>query len=489
MTNQNEEYLKSLAKELTHLPQKTEIEWVEYKHNNGDPEEIGEYISALANSAALHGKAKAYMLWGIDDSTHEIIGTNFFPRKKKIGNEELENWLLRQLEPKVDFYFHELEVKNYSVALLEIDAAFRHPVRFKTQEFIRVGSYKKKLKDFPEKERRLWKLFDSEPFESRIAVEKQSVENTLALLNYSAYFELLGLPLPESRKGILDAFVKEKLILLNDAGSWNITNLGAVLFAKDLSKFEGLKRKSVRVVQYNGDSRIETLREYEHEKGYASAYEELINYIDNLLPRNEEIGKAFRKNVSMFPELAIRELVANALIHQDFHLGGTGVMVEIFSNRLEISNPGTPLVPADRFLDSPPISRNEKLASFLRRVNVCEERGSGIDKVVFQTELFQLPPPLFEITDQHTRCVLFAYKELSAMQKEEKVRACYLHACLRFVQREAMTNTSLRDRFGIDEKNSAIASRMIKDAVNDGKIKLYDPKAARKYMRYLPHWA
>ncbi len=100
----------------------------------------------------------------------------------------------------------------------------------------------------------------------------------------------------------------------------------------------------------------------------------------------------------------------------------------------EITNPGRPLVKTDRFLDSPPKSRNEALASFMRRIGVCEERGSGVDKVIFQTEFYQLPAPLFEETDEHTRSVLFAHKDFKDMGKEDRIRACYLHACLQYVQ-------------------------------------------------------
>ncbi len=89
-----------------------------------------------------------------------------------------------------------------------------------------------------------------------------------------------------------------------------------------------------------------------------------------------------------YPELAIRELVANALIHQDFFISGAGPMVEIFENRIEITNPGSPLVSTARFIDTPPRSRNETLASMMRRFGICEERGSGIDKVITQVELY-----------------------------------------------------------------------------------------------------
>lgn len=481
------EYLLSLLNELRKLPHETE--WVEFKHNNDDPDEIGEYLSALANAAALTGKVHAYLIWGVDNDTHEAVGTSFDPGKAKVGNEELENWLLRLLSPKINFRFHSFSAEEKPVVLLEIGAAFRHPVQFKGTEYIRVGSYKKKLKEFPEKERELWRIFDRIPFEREIAAENVSVEEVFKLLDYPAYFDLLSLPLPEGRDGILAALAADEMIAPGKTGKWNITNLGAVLFAKRLADFRPLRRKAMRVVLYKGESRVETLREQEGTKGYAAGFEGLIGFVTNLLPSNEVIGQALRKEVPMFPELAIRELVANAVIHQDFHVSGTGPMVEIFCNRMEITNPGLPLVKTDRFLDSPPKSRNEALASFMRRIGVCEERGSGVDKVVFQTEFYQLPAPLFETTDEHTRAVLFAHREFRAMDKTDRIRACYLHACLRYVQRDFMTNTTLRERFGIEEKNSSMASRIIRDTADVGLIRCHDDTVGSKARKYLPWWA
>jgi ATP-dependent DNA helicase RecG len=481
------EYLLSILQELRKLPNETE--WVEFKHNNVEPDEIGEYISALSNSAALLGKVNAWLVWGVDDDSHDVIGTTLKPGLGKVGNEELESWLLRLLNPKINFRFHSFLANEKPVVMLEIGSAFRHPVQFKNTEFIRIGSNKKKLKDFPEKERELWRVFDQTPFEREIAAAKVSSEEVLRSLDYPAYFDLLSLPLPEGRDGILGALEADEMIAAVGSGHWNITNLGAVLFAKNLGNFRHLKRKAVRVIQYKGESRIETLREQEGTKGYASGYEGLIGFISNLLPRNEVIGQALRKEVPMFPELAIRELVANAIIHQDFHATGTAPMVEIFSNRIEITNPGLPLVKTDRFLDSPPKSRNEALASVMRRIGVCEERGSGVDKVVFETELYQLPAPLFETTDAHTRAVLFAHRELKDMDKADRERACYLHACLKYVQREFMTNTTLRERFGIEDKNSATASRIIKETLEANLIRPLDESASRKFMRYVPWWA
>jgi ATP-dependent DNA helicase RecG len=481
------DYLVSLARELCRLTKETE--WLEFKVNDVEPEDIGEYISALSNSAALAGKAFAYLVWGVADHDHAIVGTTFDPHSAKVGNEELENWLLRLLSPKIHFHFFEVMVDGKSVVLLEIERAFRHPVQFRGQELVRVGSYKKKLKDFPEKERALWRIFDRTPFEDGVAAERIPADRVLGLLDYPSYFDLLKRPLPENRPGILEALSADALIRSDDAGGWSITNLGAILFAKKLEDFRPLRRKAVRVIQYRGTNRLETVRERVGAKGYASGFEGLIGFINGLLPSIEVIGQALRQTVTVFPEPAVRELVANALIHQDFFITGTGPMVEIFEDRIEITNPGAPLVDTDRFVDTAPKSRNEALASLMRRMGICEERGSGWDKVVAATEVYQLPAPLIEVPGDSTRVVLFAPRPLSKMDKADRVRAVYLHACLRYVSHEHLTNASVRQRFGIEPKNIATASRVIREAVEAGVIVPYDPGAAPKLMRYVPVWA
>jgi predicted HTH transcriptional regulator len=252
----------------------------------------------------------------------------------------------------------------------------------------------------------------------------------------------LALPLPEGRAGILEKMVQEKFIMEAGQDRFNITNLGAILFAKKLADFDSLSRKAVRVISYKGRNRVQTIRELPvaKSKGYANGFEEVIRYINEQLPANEVLGQAFRREVRMYPEVAIRELVANALIHQDFSVGGDGPKVEIFEDRVEITNPGRPLIDTLRFVDEPPQSRNEHLAAMMRRMNICEERGSGIDKVLFEIELHQLPAPEFRVTDQHTVAILYAAMPLARMDKPDRIRACYLHACLRRVSNDTMTN-------------------------------------------------
>ncbi len=486
-TDRSIDYLIGLFRELCKLPQ--EVEWVEFKENNSNPQMIGEYIAALANAAALTGKASGFLLWGVRNSSHEVVGTSFRPASTRKGNEPLENWLLRLLNPKINFAFHEIPISDLTVVLLEVARATHHPVSFSGTEYIRIGSVKKPLKDAPDRERELWRIFDRTPFEDLVAAKRVGADEVLRLLDYPSYFDLLEQPLPANSASILEALASDRLILPCEAGGWDITNLGAVLFAKRLDEFHALRRKAMRVIQYRGTGRTETLREQEGHKGYAAGFESLIRYLNGLLPANEVIEQALRKAVPMFPILAMRELVANALIHQDFFVTGAGPMVEIFDDRIEITNPGEPLVDTQRFVDTPPKSRNEALASLMRRFRICEERGSGIDKVVFQVELFQLPAPLFEVPEGFTRVVLFAHKELREMAKEERVRACYLHACLKRVMREYLTNPSLRERFGVSEKNKAAVSRYIRETIEAGMIKPFDKEAARKLMKYIPFWA
>ena len=485
--NYSNEHLADLIQRLCGLPGETE--WVEFKVNYRKPEDIGKYISAMSNVAALNRKASAYVVWGVEDETHAIVGTKFSPGTQKKGNEPLETWLLRLLEPHVDFRFHEAMVDSRKVILLEVESTTRQPVSFSGEEFVRIGSNTKKLRDHPERERQLWRLFEKTPFEDGVALEHQDGGNVLRLLACPAYFSLLEQPQPGSNDGVLSVLEADELIQRCDAGKWNITNLGAVLFARELGDFGRLKRKAVRIIQYRGADRIHEGKEKTGAMGYACAFENMVQYIRRLIPDNEVISEALRERVPMFPLLAIRELVANALIHQDFSVTGAGPMVEIFDNRIEITNPGEPLVDTQRFVDAAPKSRNEKIASLMRRCRICEERGGGIDKVVAQVEMGQLPAPLFESSLDSTRTVLFSHKDMKDMDKADRVRACYLHACLKYVGREYLTNASLRERFGIEQRSRAVVSRYIREAVNDGKIKPYTLDYGRKYMKYQPFWA
>ncbi len=481
--------------EFNHLIHKlismsTETEWVEFKKNNSDPIKIGENASAVSNGAALHRKPMGYLVWGVEDESHRVVGTTFQPEKSKKGNELLEPWLARMFEPRIDLRIQRGVFDGHSVVVIEVPPAVTQPTRFSGREYVRIGSATKLLADFPEKERTLWGLFREIPFESGIAVERASSDAVLELIDYPEYFRLIGIPLPDNRKSILEKLLAEGIVASNGRDRFDISNVGAILFARDLSKFDRLSRKSLRVITYKSDNRGETIKEQLGKKGYAIGFERAIRFINDQLPSNEEIGEALRREVRVYPEIAIRELVANSLIHQDFRITGSGPMVEIFEGRIEFSNPGSPLIETLRFLDKPPRSRNEKLAGLMRRMNICEERGSGVDKVIFAIELHQLPAPDFRTPGENTVAVLFAPRGFIDMDRDERIRACYQHACLQYVSGKRLTNASLRERLGIVQTNYPQASRIIRDTIAASLLKSHgDGSGSTRHASYLPFWA
>lgn len=476
-----------LVNELRKYPNETP--WLEFKHNNYTPDMIGKDISALSNSAALCEKSCAYMLWGIDDTTHEVIGTDYNLQTLKKGNQELENWLRSLLSKNVDFEFHSVSVNDKNVGVLIIYRAANQTATFEKTDYIRVGSYTKKLNEYPTLQAQLWDRIRNSKFEERYAKQDLELVEALRLIDYTVYFDITGIPQPTEANGIAHYLLEESILAKQDDGLYAITNLGAILLAKRLSDFSRISRKAIRAVQYSGKNRLNMLKEVIGEKGYVVGFEGLIKYIEALIPTEEVITGAIRKQKTAYPILAIREAVANALIHQDFSITGTGPVVEIFQNRIEITNSGTPLVEISRIIDNPPRSRNEKLAALMRRLRMCEELGTGWDKIVLTCELKQLPAPKIDLFEECTRVTLYAEMPFSSIAPEDKLWACYLHACIKQVQGEQLTNASLRARFGLKESSSGSVSRLIKEAVNQKYIKPFDPTTAPRYMKYVPIWA
>jgi predicted HTH transcriptional regulator len=315
-----------------------------------------------------------------------------------------------------------------------------------------------------------------------------SAEEVVELLDTQGFFELMKLAYPSDRAGVIDRLQRERL-LDAVAGGYAIRRLGAILLAKKLEEFPDVARKAPRVVVYSGSSKVSTRIDRVGVKGYAVGFQGLVRFIMEQLPQNEVIEDALRKEVKLAPEITIRELVANALIHQDMSIGGTSVMIEVYDNRLEISNPGEPIVPAERFIDGYQ-SRNEHLADLMRRMRICEEKGSGVDKVVQAAEVYQLPAPLFHTGSKRVHVTLFGPKDFDDMDRGDRIRACYQHCALRWVMAERMTNQSLRERFRLPESKSAIVSQIISATIEDGLIKLDEAVgASRKFARYLPAWA
>ncbi len=483
----SERRMLALIGDLRKLP--AETSWVEFKVNNTNPDEIGKLISAISNAARLADQNCGYVVWGIQDGDHAVVGTVFEPSSQLHQRQPLEFWLAQRLKPSIAFSFSTFVVEGHRLVLLTVPAAAPTPVEFERQSFVRIGSATPLLSDYPERTSTLWGKLRAYAWESDLAAQFVSSDDVLTRLDYVSYFEMTGQPLPDNRPGIFEKLEADRLVRPDVGGHWNITNLGAILFAKRLADFStSLERKAVRFVAYDGASRADAVtNRRDDQRGYANGFKGLVDFIHGLLPNNEHIERDVRIERPLYPSIALREIIANALIHQDMTITGTGPLIELFKDRMEISNPGQPLVEPNRFLDSPPRSRNEALAALMRRMRLCEEQGTGIDKVLTAVEVHQLPPPDLRRDGNAVKVVLFAPRSFAAMTQEERVRACYQHAGLKFVSGQRMKNSTLCERFGIDQKNAAQASVVIRQTLEANLIRPADEEHPRA--GYVPFWA
>ena len=457
------------------LEEKSEgnLEFKEAK-NQFDTTKLMKYCVAIANEGG--GK----LILGVTDKKPRmVVGSQAFQ-----DYEDIQSKILAKLRFRVEV--EEIQHPHGRVLVFHI------PSRPTGTAYHFEGAYLMRSTEdlVPMSEDRLRAIFnEGKPsWLSEIALRGIASDDVVRLLDTQSYFDLLKLPYPATRENVLERLEGERLIIAKQ-GVYDVTNLGAILFAKDLKAFEGLHRKAPRVIVYEGKGKTKTKSDKPGTKGYAVGFERLVDYVSSQLPSNEVIGKALRETIQMYPEIAIRELVANALIHQDFNEVGTSVMIEIYVDRIEVSNPGRPFIQPERFIDEYQ-SRNERLADLMRRFGICEEKGSGIDKVVQSVELFQLPAPDFRVGEKHTHAVMFAYKEFDEMEMKDKVRACYQHSCLRYVMNEKMTNQSLRERFKLPEERADAASRIIRETMEAGLVRLENPESpSKRYARYIPFWA
>lgn len=476
-----------LVRQLCQLP--SETEYVEFKVNNADPEQIGRDISALANAAAQLERRFAYKVWGVDDATHEIVGTTFDPKRARKGSQELELWLRLKLSANAQFEFENVRVDGHDLVLLRIWPAANGIVLFDGRAYIRSGSSSHELVRGSRQEDELWRKVQGAAFESQVADVDVAPDDIADLLGCDEYFKRQGLPVVRGTEALLHYLAQENLAFAQDNGLVSITNMGALLFANDLMRFPRVARKAVRVIQYEGASRLVMARQKTFAQGYVLCLDAVVGYVLDLLPSRTVIERATRREISQIPELAIREAVANALIHQDLGVIGAAPLIEVFENRVEITNPGAPLVDTLRILNDPPRSRNEQMAALLRRLDFCEEAGSGWDKMVAVCELGRLPAPRIEVAGDATRVTLFAEVPFRDLSTEERRMGCYWHACAKYASFDAATNKSLRERFGLADSQSAQVSRLIKDCIACGLIKPVDAEASKKDARYVPWWA
>ena len=430
-----------------------------------DDEKLYKYCVALANEGG------GILLLGVSDKPpRRVVGTQAY------GN--LVN-LAEKIFTAVSFRV-DIEVVAHPDGRVLV---FRIPARPRGTVYHLKGTYlmRSGAQLIPMSEDRLRDIFAEgqpdwleEP--SRLDL---TAEEVVSLLDTQAFFSLMGRPYPTTREAVLEQLATERLIDKTPSG-YSIRRMGAVLLAHRLTDFPDVSRKAARVVVYSTMSKLKTKLDQTWEGGYANGFRPLVAFVMGQLPQNEVVEEAIRRNVKLLPEI---------VIHQDFTISGTSLMIEVYSNRVEISNPGEPIVPVERFIDGYR-SRNERLADLMRRMHICEEKSSGIDQVVEAAETFQLPAPVFRAEHQRTNVIIHGHRPFTTMNREARIRACYQHCVLRYVMGETMTNQSLRKRFHLAANKSATVSQVIAAAIEAGRIKPDEEVgASRKWARYLPHWA
>ncbi|MEL7077724.1 MAG: ATP-binding protein [Cyanobacteria bacterium J06582_2] len=469
--------LKTLEKWLNAPTENEHLEFKEAKEQY-DNTKLLKYCVALANEGGGN-----FILGVTDKKPRKIVGTQAF-RTQEAQN-KIKAYIVEKLHIRVDMI--EIQHQNGRVLIFKIPSRpTGQPINLEGAYWMRVGE------DLvPMTPDRLKSIFaeDKQDWFSQFAKKNLTSAEIITFLDTQKYFELIGLPYSYDEIAILDRLQNDALIA-KKGENWNITNLGAILFAKDLKKISHtLARKAPRFIIYDGKNKLKTRNDVTGRRGYAAGFKSLVDFVHNSAPQNQFIEEVIREETKMFPKQALRELIANALVHQDFLATGASIMIEMYADRVEISNPGLPPIKVERFIDEYR-SRNEQLADLMRRLGICEEKGSGIDKVIVASEVYQLPAPDFRVGEIRTTAILFAHQAFNNMNQSDRVRACYQHCCLKYLCNEKMSNQTLRDRFSLNKSKVATVSLIIGTTKEAGLIKQDESEStSTRYARYLPFWA
>ena len=474
---------------LHHLLERGEGPCVEFKEGNADPERIGKYISALSNMASCLGESEAYLVFGIRDEDRSFVGTDVDFDNMKVGSVPLRFYLEQTLSPKGIFEVVSWEQEGKRAVLVKISPAFSATTTFKGEDFGRIGSSLVSLGDHPALRAKVWEKILFSVSELSVALSAKDRDEVLDILDAEAFYKALGYRFPEEKEPIITRFLGEGFLLARQDGQYDITILGALCLAKTFSAFPRLCGKGIEIVTYGTDSRISSTGVPKRfDCGFLLSFGEAVEAIETAMGAKEEIRGAYRVRVNPIPEITIREMLSNAVLHQDIS-SPAPILVECFPSRLEIHNEGKLEVAPDRVIDMAPRYENRRFAEVLSRFGIGEGHGTGFDKIVTAIEENHLPPVIVKKEDHGVRVIAWKEKPWKDWEKSEKKKAIYDHVSLRYVNGEKATNESIRQRFGAPDSSKAIVSRLIKECVEEGTIKPADPSAGPRSIHYYPYWA
>ncbi len=345
-----------------------EYEWLEFKENWFNKDEIGEFISAIANGAALNGKEFGFIVWGVNDKTKNVVGTtiNF---DKDIDNEPYKHYLARNLSPKISFETKETIYNGKRIVVLIIPQSKSIITTFKNVGYIRIGSSKEKLSKYPEWEMRLSNtLINGFPTIVNIASPDYAQELTFEKL--FMYYGAKGISLR------IDTFEKT-LKLRNKDNKFNI-------MAYILSDQNEIP---IRVSVFSGIDKTAPLYSVKEFGNTCILYsmDKILEYGDaiNIIQADERNRISERKDIPLFDYEAYHEAILNAFIHNKW-LTLNGPQISIFTDRIEILSHGGLAIDqnVEGFYNGTSIPVNEILASIFLQLRISERSGRGVPKII-----------------------------------------------------------------------------------------------------------
>ncbi len=405
MINRTQDEWRALITRLTGLPRETE--WVEFKVGNADPERIGKYVSGLANAACEALQDFGYLVWGIDDITHVIVGTDFDPSSKRIGNQPIELWLRTLLAPEIGFVFHEITFSTKRVVIMEIEAAYRQPISFRKEPWIRIGSSLTELSKYPHKAARIYQTIGRDWSAEVVEGARLSALDPEALAFARRQFA-------EKHKN--DTFAGEIAgwddeTFLNKAKlatEGRLTKASLLLLGKPESAH--WLAPSVARITWNLLDAEGTSIDYQHfEPPLLLAVEHVFGKIRNMTLRTMPDGSLFPVEIAQYDPWVFREAIHNAIVHQDYRLCRTIALTE-FPDRLTIANAGAFLPGSiDAALDSqirPRNYPNAALAEAMVELKMIDTIGSGIRRMFMTQRKRYMPMPDYDLRPEEVAVTL-----------------------------------------------------------------------------------
>ena len=433
MSNWQEHAIKALEDSLYPVPQ--ELNGIDWKCALSDKSDrLAQHLCAFSNT-----KNGGYLVFGVNDDTSFVALTKDEIEEitNRIGNIAKNNlaWSIQLEHAVVDYQGHTL-------LFIRIHEQTNKPIYLRGKDiyeaYIRSAGHTVKMSK--EQVHELIAQSHGLSFEDRVAKSGVSMEEVENLLDCPKMFELLGRNLPSDKQQIMKMMEEYGLTL-----------------------------------------------EYICQTGYAIGFNDLVDFVGN--NTSTESIEIRREAIPSYPIVAIRELTANMMVHQDTAIMGMPLTIEIFTNRLTFTNPGSSLNDANRLIDLPPHSRNEAMAQMMLQMDMCERRGSGIDRATDAISQMKLPAYKAQSGDDFTRITLYPKKKVSEMSREERIAVCYQHACLLYEDGLAINNQIVRERFNLNKNQAVMASRILADTQESGLIKMKDPETeSKRYSSYIPYY-